>query len=165
MSDINVLEKLTELVGSYLAQEGHEHLFLVEIKANKNKTIDVFVDSDAGLLLDEAAKMSRFLESHLDENLWFGDDYTLEVSSPGVGNPLKLKRQYHKNIGREVSVELLDSIKNAKGILQAVEEEAIVLTYTERITIEGTKKKKNVELEQRVPFANIKKTVVKISFN
>lgn len=163
MSELTVVEKITELAQRYLEQEEHQHLFLVGVTV-KGKEVEVSVDSDAGLLLDEAARMSRHLEAHLDENLWLGEDYTLDVASPGVGNPLKLLRQYQKNVGRELSVELLDSHKNAKGILKTVEEDAITLTYTERVQLEGSKKKRDIEVEQRVPFANIKKAVVKISF-
>ena len=164
MSEINVVEKLSELLTAYFAQEGNEGLFLVDISINRAREILVHIDSDNGLLIDQAAKISRHLEHHLDEKLWLGDDYTLDVSSPGVGNPLRLHRQYVNNIGRELSVELLDTYKNAKGILTAVDEEGITLEYSERVQIEGTKKKQMLDLKQQIPFANIKKAVVKISF-
>lgn len=164
MSEINVVEKLSELLNAYIAQEGNEGLFLVDITINRAREIIVHIDNDNGLLIDQAAKISRHLEHHLDEQLWLGEDYTLDVSSPGVGNPLKLHRQYVNNIGRELSVELIDTYKNAKGILTLVDEEGITLEYSERVQIEGTKKKQTLDLKQQIPFANIKKAVVKISF-
>lgn len=164
MADINVVEKLTQLVNTYLQQPEHEHLFLVEIVLSRTNEVNVYIDSDAGLFLEEAAKMSRYLEQYLDEYQWLTEKYTLEVSSPGVGNPLKIKRQYIKNIGRELSVELLDTHVNAKGILTAVQDDSIIVSYTAKEQVEGTKKKKTVEVNQVVPFANIKKAVVKISF-
>ena len=164
MADINVVEKLTQLVDAYLQQPEYEHIFLVEIVLSRANEVNVYIDSDAGLYLEEAAKMSRYLEQFLDEYQWLGEKYTLEVSSPGVGNPLKIKRQYVKNIGRELSVELLDTHINAKGTLTAVNEDSIVVSYTTKEQVEGTKKKKTVEVNQEIPFTNIKKAVVKISF-
>ncbi len=163
MSEQQNVDKINELVEKYVSQEGKEHLFWVETKLH-GKELHVYMDSDKGLTLEECAELSRHLEAVLDVELWLGDDYTLEVSSHGVGNPLKNTRQYRKNIGREVSVELNGTHKNAKGILEAADDEGIEISYSERVTIEGTKKKQTLHLRQRLLFADIKKTIVKISF-
>lgn len=160
----NLVDKITELLNQRFAAPEYQHLFVVEIQQLPHDIINVFIDSDTGLDIDDCAKISRFLEEHIETNQWLGEKYTLEVSSPGLSKPLKLKRQYAKNLGREVSVETLDSHKHIKGILAEVKDDTIVLTYEERIQIEGTKKKKNIEVKQEIPFDKIKQTVVKISF-
>ena len=82
--------------------------FLVETKLGAGKLLEVFVDSDGPMDFKRCQRISRFLEADLDEHKWLGEEYTLEVSSPGIGRPLKFARQYVKNIGRTVEITLLD---------------------------------------------------------
>jgi ribosome maturation factor RimP len=156
--------KLEELLKQKFEEEEYQHLFVVEVKHLPGDKINVFIDSDTGLQLDHCATISRFLESEIEENGWLGEKYTLDVSSPGVDNPLKLKRQYHKNIGREVSVELEDTHKHIKGVLTEVNDEFITVELEEKVRLEGKKKKEWVTTRHEVPFDQIKKTIVKISF-
>ena len=157
-------EKLEELLNNKFSEKIYAHLFLVEIQQLPQNTVQVYIDSDEGLSLEHCKEISRYLESFLDENGWLGEKYTLEVSSPGIGNPLKLKRQYLKNIGRTVAVELHDSHIHIKGVLEEVLENQIVVSYSEKVKIEGKKKKKEVIVQRNILFENIKKTVVKITF-
>lgn len=156
--------KLQELLNKKFEEEEFNHLFVVEIKHLPGDKINVFIDSDTGLQLDHCALISRLLEQEIEENEWLGEKYTLDVSSPGVDNPLKLKRQYYKNIGRELSVQIEDSHKHLKGTLVKVEEDFIVLENEEKVRVEGKKKKEWVTTQEEIPFNQIKKTVVKISF-
>jgi ribosome maturation factor RimP len=139
----------------------------VDIQYHSNsKLLEVFMDGDQGIGIDQCAKLNRYLQGHLDEGGWIGDDYTLEISSPGIGTPLKLKRQYHKNIGRTLAVELTDDHVAVKGILSEVKDDAIVISYEAKVPVEEGKKKKHlVTLKQEIPFERIKKAVIKIVFN
>ena len=161
---VELTEKLEQLLKEKFETEGYEHFFVVETKKLPADRIQVYVDSDLGLQLEHCVEFSRYLEQHIEENNWLNDKYTLEVSTPGVGTALKLKRQYHKNIGRTVSVELIDDHKHVKGELKAVFEDHIVLEYSEKVQEAGKKKKKEVTVQRNIPFEQIKKTVVKISF-
>ena len=107
-------------------------------------------------------QFAREAEKYLDEEQWLGERYTLEVSSPGIGRPLTMKRQYIKNIGRKLEVTLLENGKII-GMLKEVTDEKIVLENKERIK-EG-KKKKMVLQQHQIPYTDIKKTIVKITFN
>jgi ribosome maturation factor RimP len=94
----------------------------------------------------------------MEEAAWFPEgDFSLEVSSPGIDEPLLLNRQYVKNIGRKVEVTLIDeSLK--EGVLKTVTEKDILLEWTE-----GKGKKAAVQ-ELLIPFEQIKTTIVQIQF-
>lgn len=135
--------------------------FLVEVKV-KGKKIEVFVDSDEGINLQMCQRLSRWVEATLDENSMFGDEYTLEVSSPGVGTPLKLQRQYPKNIGKIIEVKYGDG-EQVRGVLTKVNPESIEVSYESKIK-EGKKTKKVTE-QKEVKFEDIIESRIKISFN
>ena len=98
-------------------------LFLVEAAVKPGNRITVFIDSMEGVTIDQCIAVSRFLESKLDRA---AEDFELEVSSPGLDNPLKLPMQFRKNIGRWLEVVTYDGMKTT-GKLVAVEGETICL--------------------------------------
>lgn len=161
---IALTEKLTELLEQKFQEEEFNHLFLIELKQLPNDVIQVFLDSDNSVTYEHCVKISRYLEEQIETAGWLGEKYTLDVSSAGVGAPLKFKRQYIKNIGRNVSVELLDDHKHLKGLLTAVNDASILVEYEEKVRLEGRKKKELVKIQKEVPFDNIKNTIVTISF-
>ena len=84
-------------------------------------------------------------------------DFSLEVSSPGLDEPLKLLRQYKKNIGRDVEVTMNDEVKK-EGKLTVVTEKNITIEYAE-----GKGKKAIVKTEE-IPFDAVKQTKIQIKF-
>jgi ribosome maturation factor RimP len=163
MADIK--QKLLEILEEKFGTEGYSSFFVVDILLSADEHLQVFLDNDNGLLLEHCVEISRFLEHYIEENNLLGEKYTIDVSSPGVGAPLILKRQYQKNIGRLISVELSETHVNAKGTLVEVHDDYIVLEYTEKVLVEeGKKKKKEVTLRKNIPFEHIQKAVIKIVF-
>lgn len=154
-------EKIKELLAKKFQEEGFQDCFLVDLKAGLNNKVEVFIESDSALTHPRCQKISRYLEGFIDENQWLGEKYTLEVSSPGIGKPLKLKRQYYKNIGRRVEINFLEG-KPQTGKLIEVNDDTITIEY-EIIIKEGKKKRKEM-FEHVIPFENIKKAVVKVTF-
>jgi len=134
--------------------------FVIEVKELPKARIQVFLDSDSELTIARCAEISRFLESHLEEEALVPEHYTLEVSSPGVDRPLSLKRQYVKNIGRKLSIKTNDG-KHKRGLLKAVEEEAILIEKEEK---KKNKSKEQENTEQRIAFEQIESAKVLISF-
>ena len=121
------------------------------------KRVLIIVDGDQGVTIDDCAELSRILSKEFDERAYFGDDnYLLEVSTPGLDHPLKLKRQYYKNAGRNLKV--VGKAGTLEGKLKEVTDEKIVL-----IQETGTGKKKETK-EIEVPFSEIDKTFVMVSF-
>jgi ribosome maturation factor RimP len=154
-------EKIHELLAAKFQEETFQDCFLVEFHLHRGNKLEIFVDCDSGLTLDKCQQISRYLESFLDQEGWLGDNYTLEVSSPGLNRPLKLLRQYRKNIGRKLEVTLKDGPVKT-GLLKSVSDSAIVLEET-IVTKEG-KKKKTTTAQTELSFDQVKKAMVVISF-
>ena len=154
-------QKIEELVTAKFAEEDFADCFLVAIKLQANNVLKVFIDNDSGLVVDQCRRVSRYLESYLDEEQWLGEQYTLEVSSPGIDRPLRLKRQYHKNIGRTLLVETKEGLKR-QGVLVEVVADGFFL---EELIVTKVKKKKKKEIvKSLIPFDIVEKAKVKISF-
>lgn len=156
-----VESKIASLLDEKFQEEGFTDCFLIEVKLHAGNKLEVFIDSDTGITFEKCQKISRYLEPHLDEERWLGDDYVLDVSSPGISRPLKLRRQYPRNIGRQVEASLRDGSKK-EGLLLAVNDEGI--TIEEKMRVKEGKRRKTLVIQTKIPFEDIKKTVVKISF-
>jgi ribosome maturation factor RimP len=140
-------ELLTELPG----------YFLVEINVKPTNNIKVFVDADQGAAIDQLSRINRALYKWVEENLFPNGDFSIEVSSPGLEEPLKLGRQYLKNIGRMVEIVLKNGLKK-EGKLISVSENEIVIE--EEI---GKGKKKEV-IQHIILNEEIKTTKVQVKF-
>jgi ribosome maturation factor RimP len=155
MTNETIIETVEKMLSDIIADAD----FLVSIKVRPTNNIKVFVDTDeGGISIDKCVKYNRALYRQLEETGLFPDgDFSLEVSSPGVTEPLKLHRQYVKNKGRLVEVTFVDgSIK--EGTLLEVTEQDILIENT-------TGKGKKAETKQYlIPFENIKTTKVQIQF-
>jgi ribosome maturation factor RimP len=136
--------------------EGTE-LFLVDVRSGTGKTtkITILLDSDEGISIEQCAKISRELSQKLEEMEVGDSPFTLEISSPGLEEPLKSKRQYFKNLNRQLSVTLIDGSQK-KGKLIEVKDESIILGIPE--------KKKQEELIIEIAFSEIKKSNIIVSF-
>lgn len=138
--------------------EGEPDIFLVEIRIKPTNNVKVFLDSDNGMSLDKLIQYNRKLYKDLEESSFFpGGDFSLEVSSPGLDEPLKLRRQYMKNIGRGVEITRTDGEKNEGKLLQVGETEIVVEE-------EKGKGKKKELVQHTIPFDNIKSTKIQIKF-
>jgi len=149
-------EKIKTLAEQNISDPKH---FIVDviISAIKGpKKILVILDGDEGVNIEDCAAISRALSKALDESPIFDDPYTLDVSSPGLDQPLKLQRQCVKNIGRRLKVKLADKIEEGK--LEAVTEETITLAQET-----GTAKKKELRSID-INFSQIERAFVLVSF-
>ena len=132
--------------------------FLVHIKVKPGHIIRVYIDGDQGLPIKQCTSFNRRLYKAIEEAAWFPEgDFALEVSSPGVEEPLILNRQYVKNIGRTVEVILNDE-SVFTGMMKEVTDKAILIEWT------AGKGKKATQESMLIPFDNIKSTIVQIQF-
>ena len=150
------INQLEQIVSQVL--ESETSFFCVNIKIKPTDNIKIFLDGDNGLPIEKCVYFNRSIKKLIEENgIYPEGEFSLEVSSPGLDEPLKLFRQYQKNTGRDVEVLLTDgSIKEGKMI--AVAEADIILEHTE-----GKGKKANTQ-QLVIPFNNIKSTTVQIKF-
>jgi ribosome maturation factor RimP len=149
-------KRVIELVEEKISDR--PELFLVEVKMLPNNKLIIHVDGDEGISIQDCAAISRHVGFHLEEENAIEKAYNLEVSSPGVGEPLKLKRQYQKNIGRELSVKL-NGGELKEGELLSVDDKTI--TIAAKVKEKG---KKAQLVETILDFDNIIETKVLISF-
>ncbi len=154
-------EKIIDLLEEKFTEPDFVKCFWLDVKLLPNKKLEVFIDSDDGVTFDTCRRISRYLESFIDEEQWLGEKYTLEVSSPGTDRPLQLPRQYNKHIGRKLEVKTTEGEKY-EGRLTEVTAKEITLTY--KVRRKEGKKKVTEEMNTSIPFANIEKAKVKISF-
>lgn len=150
------LTKVTDYIHALLEKDPAH--FLVQVKVKPVNNIKIFVDGDQGVTIDACTRLNRALYKQIEEDgLFPDDDFSLEVSSAGVGEPLLMHRQYIKNIGRTVAVAQNEG-QLTEGELKEVTEEGITL---ETVTGKG----KKTEIKQHVIlFQNIKTTTVQIKF-
>ncbi len=135
-----------------------EDVFLVYIKIKPTNNFKIYIDADGGLPLEKCIKINRALYKQMEEmGLYPDGDFSLEVSSPGIDEPLKLIRQYIKNVGRFIEVVKLDDTRLEGKLLEANEE---------KISIEITEGKgKKMTINQlEVPISDIKQTKVQVKF-
>ena len=90
--------------------------FMISLSVSPDNHISVVVDGDAGVTVADCISLTKVLEQELDRDT---DDFSLEVSSYGVGNPLLMPRQYIKNTGRLLEVQLSDGKVYTGKIVQA----------------------------------------------
>ena len=136
----------------------HPSHFLVEIRIKPTNNVKVFIDGDQGIALSDLIDYNRKLYKLIEESALYPDgDFSLEVSSPGLDEPLKLFRQYKKNEGRYVDITLNDGDKKAGKLLDATEDGIVIETET------GKGKKKEVKQES-ILFDQIKNTKIQIMF-
>jgi ribosome maturation factor RimP len=149
--------KIKELLAANLVSNG---LFLVEVKVDAANNISVIADSPTGLSIDQCVEISRLIENSFDREV---EDFALEVSSPGIGQPLKVIEQYHKIINRTIEVLLKSGVKR-NAILKQVNPEGITIEFTAKEKAEGDKRPKMVTKTEMVLFTDIKSTKELIKF-
>ena len=149
-----IVEKINSLLQPLL--DGTD-IFIVNVKVKPVNNIKVFLDADSGFSIEKCTMVNRKLYAQIEETQMFPDgDFSLEVSSPGVDEPLVQGRQYKKNIGRKVMVTDNEG-KERTGMMTDVTDEHIVLE------MKGAKAK-DAKIIEEIPFTNIKSTVVQVIF-
>ncbi len=149
---------IKELLSKKFDEKEFQSLFLIDVTAHeKSSFIRVYIDGDQGVKFSDCQHISRYLESYLDESGDLSDNYTLEVSSPGVKRPLEKIRQYPQHIGRTLKVTFEDGTNKTLKLLGVEQNELIFESLP-------SKEKKEIK-EIKTSFDNIKEAVVKISFN
>jgi ribosome maturation factor RimP len=132
--------------------------FLVDIKIRPGNNVKVFIDGDHGISIDKLSQYNRGLYRQIEESgLFPNGDFSLEISSPGLEEPLKLHRQYVKNIGRYVEIILKDGIKKEGKLISAADDQVVIEEE------KGNKKKKEL-VQHAISIDDIKTTKIQIKF-
>ena len=142
---------ITDLVSENIAGTD---LFIGEVKVKPGNSIYVFLDGDSGVTIEQCVTVSRYIEQHLDRTK---EDFELHVSSYGIGQPLKLFRQYKNAVGKKLSVVTEDGMKYSGKLLE-VDEEKLLLE-------KAVSKKKETDEKVEIPFQTVKTAKIEVVFN
>ncbi len=155
---MNFKDKVESLVSEFL--ETRKDLYLVGLKISAGDDVTVILDGDEGLSLQDCLDASRAVEFNLDRE---EHDFSLQVMSPGLSEPLTSPRQYKKNIGRELDI-LLQNDEKIKGEISSVDEESVTLTLRYRRPKLVGKGKEDVVEDKKILYTEIKKALIVIKF-
>lgn len=158
IKDMEFRKKIEELLQTFLQER--TDLFLISLKFSAGDDITVILDGDNGVSLQDCLDASRAIENNADRE---EHDYSLQVMSAGLGEPLVSERQFTKNIGRDLEVLLNDTTK-VEGELARLEEDKIVLILKYRKPKDIGKGKVDVVEEKEILYADIKKALVAVKF-
>ena len=135
------------------ALEGTD-MFVVDYSITPDNTIDLVLDSDTSVSIDACAMLNHAIGEKFNRD---EEDYSLTVASAGIGEPLKLVRQYKKLVGESVEVLLKSGVK-ILATLDEVSEETITISYDEAVIVEGKKKKQIQRTTHTYTYDEIKWT-------
>lgn len=150
-------EKVNVLIAEGLLEK--PSIFLIDLTITDAFKIIVSLDGDNGVLLQDCIDVSRAIENNLDRE---EQDFSLEVASVGVGSPLKMVRQYKKNIGRTLIVNT--NGEKIEAELVDANEDFIILSWEAREPKKIGKGKETVQKEQQIPYTEIKEAIVTVTF-
>lgn len=149
-------QKILELVSERL----DDQMFIVDVTISAANDINVYVDGFNGITIEQCIAISRNVEHNLDRE---EEDFSLQVSSPGLTESFKVKQQYEKYTGKEIEVVTTESEK-LEGLLKESSDEGIVLETSKREKVEGHKKKQLVVKQHILKYDEIKSAKAVISF-
>lgn len=151
------LSKIQDFVNRYIQQ--WPEVFIVEITVSASNKITVLLDADNGMNVGRCAEVNRALYKFVEaENFFPENNFSMEVSSPGIDRPLKLLRQFTKNIGRTVEISKSDNSELC-GKLVAASEDLITIEKEEK-----QKKKQTEKVLINIPFTDIRQVKVLVTF-
>ena len=147
-----------EIITSLVEEKLTDDMYIVDITVGVGNDISVTIDSFSWISIDQCVEMSRFVEHQFDRET---EDFSLEVSSPGLTQPFKVLKQYLKNIGKEVDVVTREG-KKLSGVLKSADENGFVVEATVKSKVDG--KKKEEALAHSFSFEQIKTVKSVITF-
>ncbi len=150
-------DKINDLIEAALRDR--TDLFLIECTISSDHHIRILLDGDQGVNLKTCIEISRSIEHNLDRET---EDFSLEVASAGVGNPLQNRRQYTTNIGRKLRVER-DSEPTVEGVLTAATETDFTLEWKQREPKPVGKGKQTVIKKEILSYQEIKSAKVLVN--
>ena len=151
-------EKVEQLLKESLLEK--PEIFLVDLTITDSFKIIISLDGDNGVNLQDCIDISRAVENNIDRE---EQDFSLEVASAGLSSPLKLVRQYKKNIGRSLKVKTTSS-EEIEAKLVAADDEKITLEWEAREPKKVGKGKETVDKKAEILYENIKEAIVIVSF-
>lgn len=153
MSDLELIKKVAEYEASL------RQAYIVSVSFSSDEVVEILADTDPGIRLSEIIDLSRAISQNLPETIT--NRYSIEVSSPGVGKPLLIRRQYLKNVGRLSQISLKDG-SVVIGRIKKVTDSDIEIEEKPKNQKKGIPEKRNII--KIIPFSEISETRIKVEF-
>jgi ribosome maturation factor RimP len=152
------IEKINEIVEQQIAESDK---FIVDVSVDADNKITVVIDSDKnGVDINDCVLVSRAVENALNRD---EEDFELQVESAGLDRPLKMLRQFEKNINNNIDIVFITGKKLTAKLLVAAADN-IEIEYNEKILLENKKRKQLITKRETVLLADIKSAKIAISF-
>ncbi|MDR3227507.1 MAG: ribosome assembly cofactor RimP [Prevotellaceae bacterium] len=152
------VEKIKEIVEQKIIDSDK---FIVDINVSDDNKIGVIIDSDScGVNINDCALISRAIEDELNRD---DEDFELQVESAGLDRPLKLLRQYQKNINKDIDIVFTNG-KKLTAKLTAAATESINIEYQEKVLVENKKRKQIITKNETIMLADVKSAKIVVSF-
>jgi len=149
-----------DLIERLVKERLNDDQFIVAVTVTESNRIEIFIDGYGGLSIDQCVAVSRHVEHNLDRE---AEDFSLQVSSPGLSEKFRVKEQYIKYTGKAIEVVTADG-NEFEGKLLAAGDDEIVLETSVKEKPEGAKKKILVVKEHHIKYDEIKSAKAVISF-
>ena len=123
-------QKTEQLLLPIIEKNRFELVDVEYVKEGSNWYLRAYIDKEGGITVDDCEMVSRALSDLLDREDFIEDAYILEVSSPGLGRPLKKDKDFSRSIGEEVEVHLFKPLNKKKeyiGLLQAIDKKSVTI--------------------------------------
>ena len=125
-------QKTEELLLPIIEKNQFELVDVEYVKEGSNWYLRAYIDKPGGITVDDCEVVSRALSELLDQNDFIEDSYILEVSSPGLGRPLKKEKDFQRSLGEEVEIRTYRAINRQKefvGVLKGYDKESVTIEY------------------------------------
>ena len=130
-------QKAEALITPILESNGFELVDMEYVKEGSNWYLRAYIDKPGGIAVDDCEVISRALSDKLDEEDYIEDSYIFEVSSPGLGRPLKKEKDFIRSVGQEVEIRTYRAINRQKefvGILKEFDQNTVTISYEDDST-------------------------------
>ena len=135
MTKRETIESRTESLLLPLTEEfGFEPIDVEYIKEGGSWYLRVYIDKEGGITVNDCEAVSRRMSDLLDEEDFIDDSYIFEVSSPGLGRPLKKEKDYIRSKGKEIEIRTyraIDRRKDFTGVLTAWTDDTVTVVSGE----------------------------------
>ena len=133
MSKRESYEKKAEaLILPIITKNNYELVDIEFVREGSNWFLRAYVDKEGGFSVNDCEKVSREFSDLLDKEDFIEESYILEISSPGLGRPLKKDKDFERSLGEEVEVKLYKALEGQKefsGILEAYDTDTVTLGF------------------------------------
>ncbi len=151
-------ETLRQTAEQWMGEKG---FFLVDLKVGSDNRISIEMETERGSVdIDDCAALNDFIESRFDRDV---EDYSLEISSAGLGQPFKVRKQYLKCIGQDVEVSLKDGHRFV-GILQAVNDDSFCVNVIRKVKPEGAKRPVSQAMDETYRYEEVNSVCYHLEF-